>query len=180
MRTVDIGISHNNDLVISEFALIKFIADSCTKCHNYRLELLIRINLIDTSLLNVQHLTPERKDRLILTLSSLLCRSACGVSLYDEDLAELCFVGLTVSKLTGKRVILKYCLPSGKFSCSLCCITRTGCRQALIHDELCNIWMLFKVDLELLRYYILYHGSDLGITELGLRLSLELRIRELN
>ena len=102
VRTVDIGICHDDDLMISELACVKFITDTCTECHNDRLKLLVGIYLIDTCLLNIEHLTPEREDCLILSLSSLLCRSACGVSLYDEDLTELCFIGLAVSKLSGK------------------------------------------------------------------------------
>ena len=119
MRTVDVGIGHDDDLVISQLALIEFFTDSCAERHNDRLELLIGIHLIDTGLLDVEHLTPERQDGLILTLSSLLCRSACGVSLYDEDLTELSLIGLAVCKIARKRVVLEYSLPSGELSGSL-------------------------------------------------------------
>ena len=109
--------------MVSELCLIEFITDSCTQSHYDRLELLIGIYLIDSCLLYVEHLTPERKDSLILTFSALFSRSACGVTLYDEDLTELCLIALAVSKLTGQCVILKYCLSSCKFSCSLCSIS---------------------------------------------------------
>ena len=118
MRTVDIGIRHDDYLVVSELCLIELVTDTCAQSHYYRLKLLIGINLVDSCLLNVEHLTPERENSLILTFSALLSRSACGVTLYDEDLTELCLIALAVSKLTGQCVILKYCLSSCKFSCS--------------------------------------------------------------
>ena len=92
MRTVDIGIGHDDNLVVSELILIEFITDTSTECHNYGLELLICINLIDSCLLNVEHLTPERKDSLILTLSTLLSRTAGGISLNDKNLTEFSLI----------------------------------------------------------------------------------------
>ena len=128
MRTVDIGIGHDDYLMITKLCLIKFISYTCTKCHNYRLKLLICIYFIDTSLLNVKHLTPERKDSLILSLTTLLSRSAGGISLNDEDLTELGFIGLTIGKLTGKRVRLEYSLSSCHLTSLLSCVSCTACR----------------------------------------------------
>ena len=180
MGAVDIGIGHNDDLMISELGLIEFISDSCAECSNNRLKFLVGIHLIDTCLLYIKHLTPKRKDRLVLSLTTLLSGTAGGISLNDEYLTELCFIRLTISKLTGKLYGIKSCLSSCCFSGVLCCCTCSAGRKALLHDYLGDLGILLEICGKLIGNCILNHGSDLGISELRLRLSFELRFRKLN
>ena len=86
MGTVHIGISHDDDLMISEFADIKIIMDSCSKRCDHGLNLGIAVYLVETGLLYIENLTSQREDCLGCTVSRGLCGTAGGISLYDINL----------------------------------------------------------------------------------------------
>ena len=89
MCAIDIGIGHNDDLVITQFADIKVFMDTCSKSCDHCLDLCISIDSVKTCLLNIEDLASKRKDCLCRTVSRCLGRTACGISLYDIDLAVL-------------------------------------------------------------------------------------------
>ena len=86
MRSIDIGIGHDNDLVISQLTDIKIFVDSRSECCDHCLNLSISVNLIKTCFLYVQNLTTKWQDCLSCTVSGCLCRTAGGISLDDIDL----------------------------------------------------------------------------------------------
>ncbi len=118
MCTVHIGIGHNNNLVIAKLCNIKIISisfrKSAAKCIDHRLDLRIGKHLVNTCLFNIQNLTSNRKDCLIITVSGCLCRTACGISLYDKDLTLGRISSLTVCQLSiGIKRILLFCQKIG-------------------------------------------------------------------
>ena len=72
MSTIYIGIGHDNDLVISEFADIKIIMNTCTKGGDHSLDLGISIDSVYSCLLYVEDLTSKWKNSLCSTASSCL------------------------------------------------------------------------------------------------------------
>ena len=90
MRTVNIGIRHDHDLVIAKFTDIKIIAisfrKSASKCIDHSLDLRIGKHFVNGCFFNIQNLAPDWKDCLIITVTGCFCRTACGISLYDKDL----------------------------------------------------------------------------------------------
>ena len=89
MCTINIGIGHDDDLVITKLADIKILMDSRSKCCDHSFDLGICINFIQTCFLYVQDLTSQRQDSLCHTVSGSLCGTTGGISLYDVDLAVL-------------------------------------------------------------------------------------------
>ncbi len=79
MRTVNVGIRHDDDLVIPKLAYIEVISISFRKAAAERidhgLDLCIRQHLIDTCFFNVQNLTSDWQDCLIISVSGSLGRS---------------------------------------------------------------------------------------------------------
>ncbi len=59
MCTVNIGIGHDNDLVITEFTDIKVIMDTCTKCSDHSLDLCIAVNSVKTGFLRTLRILPR-------------------------------------------------------------------------------------------------------------------------
>ena len=53
MRTVDIGIGHDDDLVVTKFGNIKILMDSGSKRSDHRLDLRIAVNLVQSRFLYV-------------------------------------------------------------------------------------------------------------------------------
>ena len=93
VASVDIGIGHNDDLMITQLAEVQCLAVFLrSDCHTEsRVDVPDFLTLEDPvfhSLLNIEDLTSERKDGLGHPVTSLLCGTACGVSLDEEELAH--------------------------------------------------------------------------------------------
>ena len=126
MRAVDIGIGHDDDLVIPQLRDIEIVSVAFGKTAaegvDHRLDLRIRQHLVHRRLLDIQDLAADRQDRLIFPVSRRLGRTARGISLDDKDLALRRVPALAVRKLAvavkGEfrlcehvRLILQLCLP---------------------------------------------------------------------
>ena len=125
MRTVDIGIGHDDDLVIPQFCNIKIVAvtfrKSAAERIDHGLDLGIRQDLVDAGLLYVQRLTADRQDCLVFTVSCSLGAAACGITLDDKDLALGCVPGSAVCQFSvGIEGILLLCKEVGL--CLLLCL----------------------------------------------------------
>ena len=71
MSAVNVGIGHNDYLVITELFYIELIAYTCAQsCYN-RHQLFVADNLIKSCLFNVEHFTPEWENSLNVSVSAL-------------------------------------------------------------------------------------------------------------
>mgnify|MGYP000296725207 CR=1 FL=1 len=86
MCSINVGIGHDDDLVISQFGNIEIIMDSCTECSDHCLDLGITVDLIQSCLLYIQDLSTKWQDRLGRSVTGCLCRTSRRVSLYNVDL----------------------------------------------------------------------------------------------
>ena len=142
MRTVYIGIGHQNDLVVTKLGNIKIFMDTGTESSDHCLDLGIGIDLIQSCLLHIQNLTTQRQDCLGCTGTCRLGTSSCGVSLYDVDLTVFRILIGTVCQLTGQSHGIQRRLSSGEVSCLSGCLSGTLCQNRLFTDRLCNLWIL--------------------------------------
>ena len=117
MCTIHIGIGHNDDLVIPQFADIKVFMDTGTESRDHRLDFFIRIDLIQSCLFHIQDLTAQRQDSLGRTASCGFCASACGITLYDIDLTVSRILIRTVCQFTGQGCAIQRTLSMGQISC---------------------------------------------------------------
>src|SRR5690606_13476928 len=90
VRAVDIGVSHNDDLVITELrnieAAVLAAADAGAERGDQRTDLLAGQHLVHAGALNVQNLAANRQDSLKLAVARLLGGAAGRVTLDDEQL----------------------------------------------------------------------------------------------
>ena len=103
MRAIDIGIRHDDDLVIAELIDIEIFAKAGAERDDDGLELVVAVNFVGAHLFDVEHLTPERQDRLKARVASLGGRAACRVALYDVELGQLGVIFVAVAQLVGHR-----------------------------------------------------------------------------
>ena len=180
MCTVYIGIGHDNDLVIPQFADIEIIMDSGSECGDHRFDLCIGVDSIQSRLLHIQNLSTKRKNGLCCTVTGCLCRSSRRVSLYDVDLA-VCriFIG-TVCQFSRKRHGLQGGFSSGQISCLSCSFPCTLCHHRLIDDHLCHRRILLQENLKLCADDIVNRTSCLTVSQLLFGLSFKLRILDLD
>ena len=117
MCAVNIGIGHDDNLVIPELLLVEVVRNACAERHYNGAELIVADNLVESALFNVEHFSPKGKNRLDSSVSSLFGGAACGVSLNDE---KLCYRGVlfrAVGKLSGQGVAFKRRFSSCGFPC---------------------------------------------------------------
>ena len=138
MAAVDVGIRHQDDLAVAQLARVKILAESCTERGDHRAELLIAVDLVQTRLLDVQHLAPERQNRLITAVASLLGRAARRVALDDVDLGERRIALLTVGQLARQTAGLQRTLSARHLTRLARRLPRTGCGLCLVDDNLGN------------------------------------------
>ena len=142
MCTIDIGIGHDNDLVITKLFNIEILTNTGTKCSNHGFNLCIFQNPVDSCFLYIQNLTTQWKDCLCCTGSGSLCRTTGGISLYDIDFTVLWIWIRTIGKLTGKRHVRLKCTLTGNISCFSGCHTGTLCDNCFSYDSLCHLRIL--------------------------------------
>ena len=103
MGTVHVRIGHDHDLVIAKLGDIKVISvafgKSAAKGIDHGLDLRIGQHLVNGCLLHIQDLSPDGKDGLVVTVSGCFGGAACGISLYNENLAKGRILFLTVGQL---------------------------------------------------------------------------------
>ena len=136
MGTVNIGISHNDDLVISQFGNIEIIMNTGTKGGNHSLDLRIGVNLIQTGLFHVQNLTAQGQDRLGRAGTGRLGGATCGISLYDVDLAVLRILIGAVCQLSGQSHTIESGLSSGQVAGFSRCLTGTLGQNGFFQNHL--------------------------------------------
>ena len=104
MAAVDIGIRHQNNLVIAQLRDVKVIAvalgEAAAEAVNHGLNLRVRKHLVHGCLLDIQDFTAYREYGLVHTVARGLCGAACGISLDNEDFALRGIPRLTVREFS--------------------------------------------------------------------------------
>ena len=155
-------------------------ADAAAERRDHRLDLVAAEHLVEARLLDVQDLALDRQDRLEAPVASLLGRSAGRLPFDDVDLALCGIALLAVGELARQRAAVERALAAHQ-------IARLARRLAgprridrLADDALGDGRVLLEIGAELVVDDRLDDALHLGVAELGLGLSLELRPRNLD
>ena len=90
---VHVGVSHNDDPVITKILLIEFFAPNAkAKGRNQGLDFGVFVDLGVVGFLDVENLAAQGQDGLKTTIPALLGRTASGIPFHDVDLG---FAGIT-------------------------------------------------------------------------------------
>ncbi len=60
MRAVDIGICHDDDLMVTELGDVEILSDAGAQARDDRLQFVVADHLIEARLFDIEHLAPER------------------------------------------------------------------------------------------------------------------------
>ena len=88
MSSVDVGIGHDDYLMISQLVQVEVLSDTAAESCDHVLDFIGTEYLVKSGFFNVQDLTSQRKDGLTFTVTSVLGGTACGISLDQENLRE--------------------------------------------------------------------------------------------
>ena len=103
MRAVDVGVGHDDDLVIAQLVDIEVVAaDAGAERRDQRADLLARQHLVEARALDVEDLAAQRQHRLELAVAALLGGAAGRIALDDEDLRLRGVALLAIGELAGQ------------------------------------------------------------------------------
>ena len=180
MRTIHVGIRHDDDFSIPELGEVEIFADGRAQSGDNRHQLFVAIDLVNPSLFDVQHLAPKRQDCLIAAISALFCRTTCGIPFDNVNFCAIYAPFRAVSQLARQRNIVHCRLSTGQIPCLLGSFSCFLCRDTLVKDGSCNCWVFFEEVHELFCYQLFnkrFHG---WVAQSALGLSLKFAFRQLN
>ena len=93
MATVDIGIGHNNNLVVAQAINIKRITNPHANRLDQRYDLFIGEHFIEPRPLGVEHLTTQRQNGLGIAIAAFLGGTSRRVTLHNVE--------FTIGRLAG-------------------------------------------------------------------------------
>ena len=143
-------------------------------------DLFVREDLVEPRLLDVEDLAADREDRLIAAVATLLGAAACRVALDDVDLAESRIVVRAIGELPGQRTAVEDGLAPRELPRLARRLAGARRRQHLVDDLAGHRRVLLEVLSQALADDALDHALDLAVSELGLGLTLELRVLHLH
>ena len=179
MCSVNIGICHDDDFAIAALRQVKVLGDTVSESGDHCTDFRVREDFVEACLLYVENLTAERKDCLESSVTSLFCGAACGVTLYEVNLSLLRVPYGAVGKLARETRYLKGVLSAGELACFSCSHARAGCHDGFFKNPLCDCRILLEEFRESFCNDGVNNTAYLGVSELRLRLSLELRLMNL-
>ena len=179
MSTIHICICHNNNLVVTQLGQIKFIADTAAESSNHGTDFCVGIDSIQASLFYVENLASDWQNSLETTIPSLLSRTTCRITLYDENLAMLWILNRAICQLTWQAAYLQGILTASQLSSLAGSLSGSGSHNSLVQNLLGNVRMFLKILIKALRNNGIYNASHLRVTQLGFGLALKLRLTNL-
>ena len=103
VAAVDIGVGHDDDLVVPQFADIELFApDAGPQRGDQRADLGRAQHLVEARPLDVQDLASERQNRLEPPVAPLFGGAAGGIALDDEKLRQSRIAFLAIGQLAGQ------------------------------------------------------------------------------
>jgi hypothetical protein len=181
VRAVDVGVSHDDDAVITEFIDVEVLtADAAPERRDHRLDLVAAQHLVEARLFYIQNLAFDRQNRLEPAVATLLGRPAGRFAFHDVNLALRRIALLAIGKFAGKAAAVERSLATDQIACFTRRLARARSVYGLPDDAFGDRRILFEKLSELVVDDCLNDALDLCVSELGLGLALELWPRDLD
>ena len=178
VSAVRVGVGHDHDFVIAQLGEVEILADARAQRRNQRAIGLVSEQFVEPRALDVEHLAAQRQDRLCASIATLFGRTPGGVAFDDEELGQLRIALRAIGQLARQRGTLERALALHDRAGFARSLASAGGRQAFVDDAA----RVTRLSLEVLGQRLcrgrLDQTLDLGIAELGLGLSLELRLAQ--
>ena len=181
VRAVDVGVGHDDDLVIAKLVELEFVApDAGTQRRDDVRHLLGRQHLVGARPLDVQNFAADRQHGLKLALAALLGRTAGRVALDDEKLGLRSIAILAFGKTARQTQTIERTLAPRQITRLARRLARKRRLDDLADDDLGFFRMLFEPGAELIADRRLDDRLHFRRNELVLRLRRKLRIGHLD
>ncbi len=177
---VDVGVGHQHDLVVARLFDVELLADAGADRGDQRLDLVVGEDLVDPRLLDVDDLAAQRQHRLGVAIAALLGRAAGGITLDDEQLGQGRVADGAVGELARQGRVLQRRLAAGQVARLAGRLAGAGGIDCLADDPFRLARVLLEELAELAVDRLLDQALDRRVAELGLGLTLELRVGQLD
>lgn len=149
MRTINIGIGHDDNFLISQSFNIKAILDSAANRSNKGFYFVICHHFLDHSLFGIQDFTSKWQDRLKLTIATGFRTSSRRISLHNVKLCSMSSSLATVGKFSWKHSTSKHIFSEHRFFCEFC--SKSGSRSEVnfCEDFIKFFWIFCKIVFEI-------------------------------
>src|SRR5262245_35900199 len=111
MRTIDVGVGHDNDPVVPEIFVTIFGACPTPQRLDEIAYLLVRGQLFAAGADDIEDFAPQRKHRLTCTIACLLGGATGRVAFDDKQFRSKCATLTTIGELAGEAEFLDRGLP---------------------------------------------------------------------
>src|SRR6476661_1419439 len=177
---IHIRVGHDDDPVISQLRGVEALPDPGSERDDQRSHVLAREDLVEARLLDVEQLAAQRQHRLEPPIPPLLGRTARRVPFDDVQLAPSRVTLLAVGELSRQREAIERSLADHEIASLAGRLAGSRGREALLDDAATVGGVLVEVLAEAVRDGGLDLALHLSVPELGLGLTLELRIGQLH
>ena len=130
--------------------------------------------------LDVQDLAAQGQNRLDIAATAILGRTACGVTLDDEQLGHLGIAHGAVGQLAGQARRLEQALAARGLASLTRGVAGLGRLLGLLDDLARLLGVFLEVVGKPLRHHLAHERAHEGAAQLGLGLALELRVGKLH
>ena len=179
VRAVHVGVGHDDDAVVPELVDVEVLgADAAAERGDHRLDFVAAEHLVEARLLDVENLALDRQDGLETPVASLLRRSTGRLTFDDVQLALRRVALLAVGELAGQTAAVERALAADEVARFARRFARPRRVGRLADDAPGDDRVLFEELTEPVVDDGFDDALDLGVSELGLRLTFELRPAE--
>ena len=147
MRTIHVGIGHDDYFVITNLAQVQclrifFCTEGNTQCCKDIAYFLTLEHLMLHRFFHVQDFTTQWQDGLDLTVATSLSGTTCRISLHEEQLALSRVFALAVSQLAWQTTTAQWRFTQYTLTSITCSDTCLGCQDHFLYNLLGIIWVL--------------------------------------
>ena len=186
MRAVNVCIGHDDDLVVARLGDIEVAAvagarrDAAADRGDQRLDGVARECAVVAHALDVQNLAAQGQDRLDVSATAVLGRTACRVALYDKELGQLGIAHRAVGELAGQRSRLEQTLAAGRLARLAGSVAGLAGLLGLLDDLASGLGVLLQIIGQPVGHNLKRKCAHVGAAELCLGLTLKLRVGQLD
>src|SRR5437588_772774 len=135
VRRADVGVRHDDDLVIARLIGLELFLDPGADGRDDRPDLLVREHFVDARLLDVDDLAAQRQDGLEVAPPALLGRAAGRVALDEIELAERRIGERTIGELARQVADIERRLSSREVARLSSRFTRARRRHCFLEND---------------------------------------------
>ena len=179
VRSVDVGIAHDDDLVVAAFGDVLLFADADADGLDHALDFFVGQHLVFAGFVGVDDLAAQRQNGLEIPQPAAFGAAAGRIALDQVQLAAFHFLADAIAQFAGQAAAAEHGLAFAEHVLGLAGrFAGFGCQDAFADQRLGRLRVLFQVLGQRIANRRVDDAFHLAVAQLGLGLAFELRMRD--